>query len=307
MTKETAFIYGEAFLRHEMPPHHPESAERLRAILQELRSSAVWGRMKHAAPAKSSLEAVTAVHTSRYVEHVLSMGPGYLDPDTYVSSGTCDAALHAAGAVITAIDGILDREWERAFCAVRPPGHHAERARGMGFCIFNNVAVGARYAQANGFERIMIADFDVHHGNGTQEIFYDDPSVFYFSTHQFPHYPGTGAESERGTGAGLGFSLNIPLPSGAGDDELERAYSEVFRDAASRFGPDLVLVSSGYDLLADDPLSQMTVTQGGLRNVVSSIVTAAGKSPLIFVLEGGYDLRSLASGVKETVESLISD
>ena len=224
----TAFVYDDVFLKHEMPSFHPESSRRLQAIVEELRSSGVWERLTHVHPAKSSPEDVASVHSQRYIDEIVNMDAGYLDPDTYVSEGTCEAALYAAGAVGTAIDGVVAGKWSRAFCAVRPPGHHAESARGMGFCIFNNVAVGARHAQACGYEKVLIADFDVHHGNGTQDIFYDDPSVFYFSTHQSPYYPGTGGEDERGTRDGLGFNLNIPLPSGAGDEEISRAYAQAF-------------------------------------------------------------------------------
>jgi acetoin utilization deacetylase AcuC-like enzyme len=302
-----AFVYDDVFLRHEMPLHHPESSQRLQAIVRELRSSGVWDRVTRVLPAKSSLEAVAAVHSERYVHEMVNMAPGYLDPDTYVSEGTCEAALHAAGAVGTAIDGIVAGQWTRAFCAVRPPGHHAERARGMGFCIFNNVAVGARHAQARGYEKVLIADFDVHHGNGTQDIFYDDPSVFYFSTHQFPYYPGTGGENERGSGDGLGFNLNVPLPSGAGDEEISRAYAQAFASAAAQFQPDCVLVSAGYDLLAGDPLAGLVVTPAGLQSVVASIISAAGDAPVICTLEGGYDLHGLASGVRQTVEIMLAD
>jgi len=305
--QRTAFVYDDVFLRHEMPLHHPESSRRLQAIVEELRSSGVWEQVIHVPPAKCSLEAAASVHSERYVHEIMNMAPGYLDPDTYVSEGTCEAALYAAGSVGTAIDGIAAGKWSRAFCAVRPPGHHAERARGMGFCIFNNVAVGARHAQASGYERVLIADFDVHHGNGTQDIFYDDSSVFYFSTHQFPHYPGTGAENERGRGDGLGFNLNVPLPAGAGDEEISRAYAQTLAGAAARFQPDCILVSAGYDLLAEDPLAGLAVTGKGLRNLAGSIVSAAGNAPVIFTLEGGYDLQGLAAGVRQSVQILLED
>jgi len=303
---KTAFVYDDVFLRHVMPPYHPESSRRLQAIVEELRSSGVWERVSHVQPTKSSLESVATVHSRRYVQEVAEMAAGYLDPDTYVSEGTYEAALYAAGAVETAIDGIAAGKWSRAFCAVRPPGHHAERARGMGFCIFNNVAVGARHAQALGYEKILIVDFDVHHGNGTQDIFYDDPSVFYFSTHQYPHYPGTGRVNECGSGEGVGFNLNVPLPSGAGDEEVLLAYSQTFATAAAGFRPDCVLVSAGYDLLAQDPLAELAVTDEGLGSIVSTIVSAAGNTPVIFTLEGGYDLQALASGVRQTVEILLT-
>lgn len=306
MAQKTVFIYDDIFLKHEMPPHHPESPQRLQAVVEELRSSGVWERVSHARPAKSSLETVASVHSRRYVQEVTDMTEGYLDPDTYVSKGTCEAALYAAGAMETAIDGVAEGKWSRAFCAVRPPGHHAEKARGMGFCIFNNVAVGARHAQAKGYEKVLIVDFDVHHGNGTQDIFYDDPSVFYFSTHQYPHYPGTGREDECGSGEGVGFNLNVPFPAGAGDEGVSLAYTQTFAAAAAGFRPDCVLVSAGYDLLAVDPLADLAVSSEGLASIVSTIVSAAGTAPVIFTLEGGYDLQALATGVRQTVEILLN-
>jgi acetoin utilization deacetylase AcuC-like enzyme len=305
--KKVALVYGDVFLTHRMPPHHPESPGRLEALMSELRSAEVWEEISLVEPRKASLEDVAKVHDMRYVRQVQEMGSGYLDPDTYVSEGSCEAALYAAGAVMTAIDGVVEGRWRRAFCAVRPPGHHAERARGMGFCLFNNVAVGARYAQSRGLPRVMIADFDVHHGNGTQDIFYRDPTVFYFSTHQFPHYPGSGTAGECGEGKGKGYTLNIPLPAGAGDDELQRAYGEAFTEASSLFKADCILVSAGYDLLSADPLAGMNVTHRGLRKVIEAIVRASGGVPIVFALEGGYDLRGLSQGVRESVEILASD
>lgn len=307
MAQKAAFVYDDVFLNHEMPAHHPESPRRLQAIVEELRSSGVWEKVVHVRPAKSSIDSVASVHSRRYVQEVTGMAAGYLDPDTYVSEGTCEAALYAAGALETAIDGVAAGKWARAFCAVRPPGHHAERARGMGFCIFNNVAVGARHAQAVGYKKVLIVDFDVHHGNGTQDIFYDDPSVFYFSTHQYPHYPGTGREGECGSGEGVGFNLNVPLPAGAGDEGVSLAYTQTFATAAAGFQPDCVLVSAGYDLLAQDPLADLAVTSEGLGSIVSTIVAAAGTAPVIFTLEGGYDLQALAAGVRQTVEILLAD
>jgi acetoin utilization deacetylase AcuC-like enzyme len=303
--KKVCLVYDDVFLSHRTPEYHPETSDRLRACTGEIMSSGLWEKIGHARPERAAEEDVAAVHTREYMKTVSSLGSGYLDPDTYVSEQTHEAALYAAGAVKTAVTMVNEGRAERVFCAVRPPGHHAERDRGMGFCIFNNVAVGARYARKIGYRRVMIADFDVHHGNGTQEIFYEDDSVFYFSTHQFPHYPGTGRASEKGAGAGEGFTMNIPLPTGAGDAELAVAYEDSFRDAAARFEPDIVLVSAGYDLHRDDPLAGLEVTDSGVEKVVSSIVEAAGDSPLVFALEGGYNLEVLARSVRRTIEVMM--
>ncbi|TAL25135.1 MAG: histone deacetylase, partial [Nitrospirae bacterium] len=250
------------------------------------------------------------------------------DPDTYISENSLDAALYAAGAVIEAIGRCKTGEIERAFCAVRPPGHHAEANRAMGFCIFNNIAVGARYAQKIGYKKIFIVDFDVHHGNGTQHIFEDDDTVFYFSTHQYPHYPGTGGESEKGKGKGSGFTFNMPMPHGAGDKEYFSAYNEVLPKLIKKFGTDMILVSAGYDIHLSDPLAGIRVSDEGVRNIVKGILSSAKQSavspasggsaeadnqhsaknselPVIFSLEGGYDLEALGNSVLSTAKEML--
>jgi acetoin utilization deacetylase AcuC-like enzyme len=205
-----------------------------------------------------------------------------------------------------AVDRCKSGEIESAFCAVRPPGHHAEAARAMGFCIFNNVAVAARYAQSVGYEKVFIADFDVHHGNGTQHIFEEDSTVYYFSTHQWPHYPGTGSEIERGRGEGEGFTYNIPMSSGSGDSEYTTAYNDVLPGLMDEFSPDIVLVSAGYDIHSRVPLSQISVSTEGVRNIVRGILSGARGKPAVFALEGGYDLSALADAVVATVDELLA-
>jgi acetoin utilization deacetylase AcuC-like enzyme len=303
---EVAFLYDDIFLAHEMPPMHPESPERLRACLTAVREGGLWDSLFHGTVRKGTPGEMALAHSEEYVERVRTFGSGYLDPDTYLSPMTYEAALAAAGAVMTAVDLCREGEKRRAFCAVRPPGHHAEHDRAMGFCVFNNVAVGARYAGTRGFDRVMIADFDVHHGNGTQNIFYEDDGVFFFSTHQYPHYPGTGAAGERGRGRGEGYTRNIPLPGGAGDTELLRAYREEFPALVGDFDPELIIVSAGYDLHGSDPLAGFTVTDEGVAGVVEGILDAAGERPVVFSLEGGYDLRSLSRLVALTLEKLLS-
>jgi len=301
-----AFLYDDIFLSHEMPPFHPEAPARLTACIDILRSSGLWDERDHPAPRAASEAERAAAHDAGYYRQVQGMGRGYLDPDTYVSEGTFEAALWAAGAAVTAVELCLDGTSRRAFCAVRPPGHHAERDRGMGFCIFNNVAVAARYARARGVARVMIPDFDVHHGNGTQHIFYEDDTVFYFSTHQHPHYPGTGSASERGRGKGEGMTMNIPLPSGAGDRELVPAYEEMFAKQVEQFAPEMIIASAGYDLHSLDPLAGFQVSDDGVGRIVKAILQAGRDVPVIFSLEGGYNLQGLAASVKTTMEAMLS-
>lgn len=230
---------------------------------------------------------------------------GYADPDTYVSEGSLEAALHAAGAVLEAVDRVEKGEIDRAFCAVRPPGHHAEADRAMGFCIFNNISVGARHAQRAGFRKVFIVDFDVHHGNGTQHIFEEDDTVFYFSTHQYPHYPGTGSQGEKGRGKGLGATANYPMPSGSGDREYFLIYHDILPGLIRDFAPDIIMVSAGYDLLSGDPLASTRISGEGIRDIVEGILSAR-QVPAVFSLEGGYNLRELADSVLLTLRVLLS-
>ncbi len=300
-------VYDDVFLMHKTPDWHPETPGRLTAIMGALKAPDIWGSLLHIKPRRAGFEDVLLVHTKEYVETLKGFGTGYIDPDTYMSSGTLDAALYAAGAVMSAIEKCKAGEVERAFCAVRPPGHHAEADRAMGFCIFNNVAVGARYAQKTGYEKVFIVDFDVHHGNGTQHIFEEDDTVFYFSTHEYPHYPGTGSAEERGRGKGKGFTFNIPLiplTSGSGDAEYHRAYHEILPDLMRAFSPDMVFVSAGYDIHTNDPLSSICVSTDGVRDIVRGILSGPDV-PYIFCLEGGYNLRALAGSVEATLQEML--
>ncbi|MEW6116278.1 MAG: histone deacetylase [Nitrospirota bacterium] len=305
---KTGFLYDDIFLKHEMPPGHPERKERLTAILAGLEHAPFRNDLLHIPPRKASFEDISRVHTAPYIEKIKRFGSGYLDGDTFMSENSLEAALHAAGAVMEAVDRCKSGEIERAFCAVRPPGHHAEAGRAMGFCIFNNVAVGARYAQKIGYKKIFIIDFDVHHGNGTQHIFEEDDTVFYFSTHQIPLYPGTGYPEERGRGKGEGYTYNVPMPPGSGDKEFYAVYSEILPPLMEPFRPDIVLVSAGYDIHVNDPLASLQVTGEGLRNIVHNIVCCpleSGPVPFVFTLEGGYNLSALSEGVSITIEELL--
>lgn len=303
---KVGFIYGDVFLQHETSEWHPECKERLIAIVNALKGSPQWNRLVHIKPRKADFEDIERVHHKRYIERIKSFGHGYIDPDTYISAGSLNAALFAAGAVMKAIDRCQKGEIKRAFCAVRPPGHHAEADRAMGFCIFNNIAIGARYAQKIGYKKVFIIDFDVHHGNGTQHIFEDDDTVFYFSTHQYPHYPGTGSDSEHGKGKGEGFTYNIPMSSGSGDKEYFSAYNDILPHLIKKFEPDILLVSAGYDIHRDDPLSAIRVSNEGIRSIVRGIVSSS-ELPVVFALEGGYNLTALGESVLITIEEMMKD
>ncbi len=297
-------VYDDIFLQHHTPAFHPESVDRLKAILKAIRErrdlekSIEWIK-----PKQATREEITLVHDASYFDYIMNSKPGYLDSDTYLSEGSKEAALYAAGAVITAVENISS-DRKRFFCLVRPPGHHAERNEAMGFCIFNNVAIGACYAKKKGYERIYIVDFDVHHGNGTQHIFEYDPDVFYFSTHQSPLYPGTGKSSEKGYGNAEGTILNVPLKPGAGDQELMEIYNNDFVNSFKKFNPHILFVSAGYDLRDKDPLASLNVTKEGLREIIKIILNTAKELPIIFSLEGGYNLSSLSESVVITVEEM---
>jgi acetoin utilization deacetylase AcuC-like enzyme len=286
-------VASERFEEHTTPPGHPERPERAR-IFDEI--AAHWRELSTQVelPRPATRDELLRVHAASYLERLEATRgrAAALDPDTYTSPETIDVALLAAGATIQAVEHAIARR-DSAFALVRPPGHHAERDRAMGFCIFNNVAVAAAAALANGLARVAIVDIDVHHGNGTQWMFYDDPRVLYVSTHQFPFYPGTGAADEVGDGAGAGFTVNIPLEAGSGDADYDRAYAFVER-VLDQFAPELLLVSAGFDAHADDPLASMFVTTNGYANVVARLKRAADRHcPIALVTEGGYDLDAL--------------
>jgi acetoin utilization deacetylase AcuC-like enzyme len=235
----------------------------------------------------------------------------WLDPDTYVGPRSFAAAVRAAGAVLTALDSVMQGESENAFALVRPPGHHAVAARAMGFCLFNNVAIAARYASSRyQLRRVLIVDFDLHHGNGTQDAFYEESSVLYFSTHQYPYYPGTGHYQETGRGAGEGFTVNVPLPAGVGDEGYDRVFNEVLVPVARRYRPQLILASAGFDAHWADPLGMMLLSVSGYAAMTRTLLMLADElcaGRLVFTLEGGYNLNALAAGVGATFAGLLGD
>ncbi|MCX7793996.1 MAG: histone deacetylase [Thermodesulfovibrionales bacterium] len=301
---KTGFIYDDIFLKHRPPGWHPENPERLRAIMKAIDSRPeLKEKLLILKPEKADQGLLKLIHTDTHIRHILENGEGYLDPDTYMCKDSPEAALYAAGALKTAVDNVLKKNINHCFCAVRPPGHHATPQAAMGFCLFNNVAIGARYAQTKGFKKIFIIDFDVHHGNGTQDAFYEDDTVFFFSTHQYPHYPGTGSERERGSGRGEGFTYNVPMRPGSGDKEYMEVYGNILPELIRRFSPDMIFVSAGYDLLADDPLASIRVSNEGIRFIVRSILEQ--NLPAIFSLEGGYDLSALGEAVVITLEEMV--
>jgi acetoin utilization deacetylase AcuC-like enzyme len=309
--KKVGFVYDDIFLKHEMPAGHPESPNRLIKILDTLKASDIWNKILRIKPRRAEDEDILRVHSGEYFQNVKTF-TGYYDLDTYISENSFEAAMYAAGAVIEAIDKCNKNEIERAFCSVRPPGHHAEKNRAMGFCIFNNIAIGARYAQTIGYKKVFIIDFDVHHGNGTQHIFEEDNSVFYFSTHQYPHYPGTGEKYEKGKGKGEGFTYNIPLQYGSGDKDYIFAYQSILPDLVKKFVPDIILVSSGYDIHKEDPLSGIKVSNEGIRGIIKGILSCATVArnlslPFVFALEGGYNLRALSESVLLTIAGMLEE
>jgi len=309
----TALLYDPLFLAHTLPGH-PENHTRLERIHAAIDRRGLRERLLAIPPRPATLEELERVHTHRYMEWVrrrAEMGGDAWDGgETYVVRASYEAAVLAAGAAIRAVEAVLAGEADNAFALVRPPGHHAFPDSGEGFCLFNNVAIAARAALAAGLERILIADFDLHHGNGTQAIFYDDPNVLYFSTHQWGIYPGSGWISETGRGAGAGTTINVPLPVGAGDTALAAAYDTVLTPLARRFRPDLILVSAGYDAHWAAPLGSLMATVSGLAAVVRRLAMLAEEhcaGRLVLCLEGGYNLDALAAGVCASLNVLLGD
>lgn len=311
---KTGLVYDPRYLEHDMGMGHPESPNRLRAIVQQLEQSGTMAQLTRIAPRMAEDGWIVKVHTAAYLaslkQHAPASGRVSLDPDTSMSPGSLTAAYLAAGGALAGVDAIMNREVEHVFCAVRPPGHHAEANRAMGFCLLNNVAIAARYAQKKyGLSRVLIVDWDVHHGNGTQHSFEDDPSVLFFSTHQFPHYPGTGRESEHGRGAGEGSTINVPMEAGGGDDEYRAVFHHVLVPAADEFKPELVIISAGFDAHKDDPLASMGLTEAGyadLTGIVAGIARRHAQGRILSSLEGGYNLTALAASVDAHVRGLLA-
>jgi acetoin utilization deacetylase AcuC-like enzyme len=305
------YLHHPCSLSHDTGAH-PERPDRIRAIEQALAERDWIGFEREQAP-PVDLERLGAIHPESYVDAIRRIcedGGGMLDLDTVASSASFDAALHSAGGAVRAVDALIGGEAGIAFCGLRPPGHHAEAARAMGFCIFNNVAVAARHAlDSHGLERVLVLDWDVHHGNGTNDIFYESNSLLYASIHQSPLYPGTGALSENGSGEGEGYTLNLPVPPGSGHDEWLSLVQHVVVPIARSYRPQLVLVSAGFDAHHADPLANCELTEESYAALTATVRELARQlgAPLAFTLEGGYDLSALSASVIAVLESARSD
>lgn len=308
----TGLLLDLGFCDHDPGDHHPEAPGRIEAIHAELTEAGLHESCPAIADRAVTDDEILLVHTDGYLKTVLREVDGRSGQlstgDTSYGPDSLRVARAAAGGLLNAVDGVVKGDFGNAFCAVRPPGHHATPDRGMGFCLFNNAAIAARYAQQkHGLERVAIVDWDVHHGNGTQDIFFGDGSVFFFSTHQHPWYPGTGSKDETGSGAGRGTTLNVPLPAGSGRDEVGAAFRGPFTAKIKEFKPDLVIVSAGFDSRLGDPLGQFTLEDGDFADLTRMLLEIAGEfaeGRLVSVLEGGYNQAGLAKAVRTHVEAL---
>ena len=304
---KTAIITTDTFLNHSTGLGHPERADRVSVIvdnLKKFKKQLIWKK-----PTKFDRKFLNITHNNKYVDMIESSFPkkgfSYLDGDTVISPGSKEATLDAVGSIITAIDGVQNKEFQNAFCAVRPPGHHAEKNKAMGFCIYNNVAVGAHYLiEKYKFNKIAIVDFDVHHGNGTQNIFHDNEKVLYISTHQYPYYPGTGTEQEKGKYNNI---FNIPLPAGTTSEEYLNAYEFVLKKL-KEFKPEFILFSAGFDAHKDDPLAQFQLKSKDFYDLTKRTLSLAkvfSKGKVVSILEGGYDLNALQESTEMHVRALV--
>ncbi len=307
---KTAIFYNPVFLEHNTGGH-PENADRLKSIVDKLKSSSFAKGLEWIIPQPALISTIELVHP---VEHIRSIeerikdGVAYLDADTIVCPASWEAAITAVGAIDQAVAGVMTGKFKNAFCAVRPPGHHAEPNKSMGFCIFNNAAIGAKAAIGQGASRVAIVDFDVHHGNGTQAAFYDDPSLFFVSTHQEFIYPGTGHESETGAKKGAGTNMNVPLQAGAGDAAFLSVFDETIIPALRKFAPEFIIISAGFDAHEADPLAGLSLTTTGFAGITGKIIELANEiceGRVASTLEGGYNLSALADSVKAHVGEML--
>jgi acetoin utilization deacetylase AcuC-like enzyme len=306
------FIYDPAFLKHDTGVH-PENAARLETILHNLnQDESLAPRLQWVRPKPATDQDLLRCHTEEMLvtaQTLCERGGGYIDADTRVSPDSFDVARLAAGAAITAVDSVLQEDGGKAFALVRPPGHHATDSRSMGFCLFNNAAIAARYAQEKyGLETVLIVDWDVHHGNGTQDIFWQDDSVFYFSSHQYPHYPGTGARDETGEGKGEGCTLNLPLPAYTPARTHRTGFNEALRLIETRFHPDLIIISAGFDSHRQDPLGNLMLEDPDFGEMTKEILRIADKHSsgrVVGMLEGGYNLDVLGGSIRAHLKALL--
>ncbi len=312
MTARTGIVKDSLFMEHDPGPYHPESPHRLKVLYEMLEDPDLGSGFLLIPPRSATREDLERIHEPAYIDKVAATAGRArtsLDPDTQTSARSYEAALLAAGGCLEALDRIMAGEIQNAFAMIRPPGHHAESTRAMGFCLFNNVAVAARYAQArHGLSRVMILDWDLHHGNGTQWAFYSDPTVFYGSTHQYPYYPGSGSFQETGKGEGAGYTMNVPLSVGHGDAEYVGMYRRIFAAVGRAYQPQLLIVSAGFDIYEGDPLGGMAVTPAGfglLARVLLEMAEEVCQGRMLVALEGGYNLEGLRAGGKAVLLELM--
>lgn len=310
----TAVFYDPIYLEHDTGFSHPERAERLEGTMKMLDKTGLAGKLRIISPRDATIEEIKLVHPESHIEKVRKMaesGGGYLDMDTPVSPRSYEAALKSAGAGLEGLERMFSGDIDNAFCLVRPPGHHATVNRGMGFCLFNNNAITARYAMSEfGLERIFILDWDAHHGNGLQDIFYEDKRVLYISLHQYPHYPGTGGSGEVGLGDGEGYTVNFPLPAHSGEEVYLAAFDQVIMPIARQFEPQLVLISAGYDGHFNDPLCSMLLGAAAYEAMAERLKELADGScsgRIMAALEGGYDIIGIASAITNTIAVLADE
>ena len=313
MRQKTGFAYHPDYLNHDTGPGHPERPDRLRASLAALQQSDVWDQLHQIEPTPAGVDQIVYAHNPAYSEHIREHCKKEipLTYDTVVGFESFDIALLSTGGVLRAADAVVTGEVRNAFAMVRPPGHHATPGQSMGFCLFNNIAITARYLQReHGVGKVAIVDWDVHHGNGTQDIFYEDESVFFFSIHQSPLYPGTGSSRERGSGKAHGTTLNVPMPAGSGDDAYIKVFTDVLVPALRDFSPEFLLISAGFDAHYLDPLAGTDLTANGFATLTDLTLafaeeTASGR--VVSALEGGYSLEGVSESVVAHVERLAED
>lgn len=306
---KTGICTDPFFLEHDTGLGHPESNERLISILSFLESKSYFKKLPLFSPNPVGMDDLERVHSSGHIQTIFSLKgkKGYLDGDTPYSENTSEAAVLSAGSGLVLADKMIDGSIQNGMAIVRPPGHHAEKNMAMGFCLLNNIAVTARYLQTKGFQKIAIVDWDVHHGNGTEEIFYEDDSVFFISTHQYPFYPGTGSAKNRGKGKGDGYTLNLPLQRGSGDDIYTSIFKEKVIPELEKFQPNFILISAGFDAHKKDPLAGMELSTSGFESLTRLMKKSSDdlcQGRLISFLEGGYDLKALAESVEVHVAAL---
>jgi len=313
---KTALVHHPIYQKHDTGPGHPETPMRYETVMKALRGdNKLWKDLNEITPDKASKGLIQAAHTPQHfkrVEHAFEEGMDRLDADTVISIQSFDASLFAAGGGIAGVDAVMRGEAKNAFVAVRPPGHHATAENAMGFCLFNNVAVAAKYAQNNykEVERVAIVDWDVHHGNGTQGIFYDDPTVYFFSMHQYPWYPGSGSRGETGFGRGLGVTMNVPVRASTAAKEQKRMFESALEDIAKNFRPDLIMISAGFDAHLTDPLGQLELEDPDYISMTRTVKAWADETcegRIVSCLEGGYNLETLGETVRSHVAELARD